>query len=366
MARTRRPTMADVAARAGVSLSTVSLTYSGAGPLTPATRAKVEQAAKELGYGGPAPHARALRSGRTGVVGVVIHERLQLSFRDPLMLRIMDGLVGDLGQLGLGVLLIPTPTGEPGERTLLETAAMDAVVLLRVRDHDDEPALDIVRRRGLPAAVVEGDAPAGAAVVGIDDRAATAQLVGHLRDLGHTRIGTITLPAGVDGKTRELGLEEALGKSAWTPVHHRLAAFADAGVQPCVVVEAGASIVAEGMAAAHLALDHPSRPTALVCQSDLLASGAILAARERGLRVPEDLSVTGFDGISLPWIAPLILTTQVQDGEAKGHALAAEVKALLAGETPEPVVLPLTLRVGSSTGPAPARGTSSEGHPERV
>ncbi len=345
--------MADVAARAGVSLSTVSLTYSGAGPLSAETRAKVERAAEELGYAGPAPHARALRSGRTGVVGVVIHERLQLSFRDPLMLRIMDGLVGDLGQAGLGVLLIPTPTGEPGERSLLETAAMDAAVLLRVRDHDDEPAIDIARRRGLPIVVMEGEAPAGAGRLEIDDRGATAELVRHLVDLGHTRIGTVTLPSGLDGETRVLPLAEALAQTAWTPVHRRLEAFADAGVEPCVVVEARASIAAEGIAAAHLALAAEPRPTALVCQSDLLAAGAILAARELGIQVPQQLSITGFDGIELPWITPHELTTQVQDAEAKGHALAAEVAALLRGESPEPVVMPLELRVGSTTARAP-------------
>jgi DNA-binding LacI/PurR family transcriptional regulator len=345
--------MADVAALAGVSLSTVSLTYSGAGPLSAETRAKVERAAAELGYGGPAPHAQALRSGRTGVVGVVIHERLQLSFRDPLMLRIMDALVGDLGQMGLGVLLIPTPTGEPGERSLLETASMDAAVLLRVRDHDGEPAIDILRRRGLPMVVMEGEAPQGAGILEIDDRAATADLIRHLVDLGHERIGTITLPAGLDGETRVRTLEDALAETAWTPVHRRLEAFADAGVEPCVVVEARASIAAEGLAAAHLALAHEPRPTALVCQSDLLAGGAILAARELGIPVPQHLSITGFDGIDLPWIAPLELTTQVQDAEAKGHAMAAEVKALLAGDSPEPVVMELELRLGNTTARPP-------------
>lgn len=345
--------MADVAATAGVSLSTVSLTYSGAGPLSPETRAKVERAAAELGYAGPSPHARALRSGRTHVVGLVIHERLQLSFRDPLMLRIMDSLVGDLGQMGLGVLLIPTPTGEEGERSLLESAAMDAAVLLRVRDHDDEPAIDLLRRRGLPMVVMEGDAPAGAGSLTIDDRAATADLIRHLVDLGHTRIGTITLPFGLDGDTSIVSLEEARSRTAWAPVHRRLDAFDDAGVEPCVIVEARASLAAEGLAAAHLALAHESRPTALVCQSDLLAGGAILAARELGISVPHQLSVTGFDGIELPWLAPHELTTQVQDAEAKGHTLAAEVRSLLEGRAPEPVTMPLELRLGTTTSRAP-------------
>ncbi|WP_286216773.1 substrate-binding domain-containing protein [Demequina sediminis] len=81
--------------------------------------------------------------------------------------------------------------------------------------------------------------------------------------------------------------------------------------------------------------------------------GAILAARELGIPVPQHLSITGFDGIDLPWIAPLELTTQVQDAEAKGHAMAAEVKALLAGDSPEPVVMELELRLGNTTARPP-------------
>src|SRR5690606_5628714 len=109
---TKRPTMADVATKAGVSLSTVSLTYSGAGPIAPETKARVEQAAADIGYLGPSPQGRALRSGRSHIVGVVIHEKLALAFRDPLALRVMDGLIGDMGDMGLGTLLIPSPVGD--------------------------------------------------------------------------------------------------------------------------------------------------------------------------------------------------------------------------------------------------------------
>lgn len=342
--------MADVAALAGVSLSTVSLTYSGAGPLSPSTKAKVEEAALALGYGGPSPEGRALRSGRSGVVGVVIHEKLARSFRDPLNLRILDGLIADLGELGLGVLLIPQPTGAPGERTLLDTAPMDAVVVLRVRDQR-EPALEIVRRRGVPLVVMEGPAPEGAGSLSIDDTSAMVQLITQLRALGHERIATVTLPFGVEGETRILPPSEARN-TAWIPIHHRLDAFGIAGIEPCVIIEAHASMVEAGIAAGHLALNHESRPTAVVCQSDLLAGGVILAARAHELHVPEDLSVTGFDGIELPWLAPHEVTTMKQDGAAKGHTLAREVKALLAGETPEQVVLPLEYRAGNTIGPA--------------
>ncbi|MCJ7826979.1 MAG: substrate-binding domain-containing protein, partial [Demequinaceae bacterium] len=113
------------------------------------------------------------------------------------------------------------------------------------------------------------------------------------------------------------------------------------------------TMVEEGIAAGHLALSHPSHPTAIVCQSDLLAAGVIFAARELDLRVPQDVSITGFDGLDLPWLAPHELTTDVQDAPYKGQLLAAEVQALLDGDTPAPVDLPLTLRIGTTTAHAP-------------
>ena len=351
MTARRRPTMADVAARAGVSVSTVSLTYSGTGPLSPDMKARVERAAAELGYAGPSPQARALRSGRTHVVGLVVHERLQLALRDPFTLGVLDALIGDLGEMGLGVLWLPSPPDEPTEPTLLSTAPMDAAVVMRVRD-EDEPALEILGRRGLPVAIVEGTAPDAAAVT-IDDTSATAELIAHLRSLGHERIGTVTLPRTTDRATAVVS-GDLFDHGLWTPTKNRLRAFARAGIAPCVVVESRSSALQDGIDAAHLALAHPSRPTALVCQSDLLAAGAVLAARERGLDVPGDVSITGFDGIDLAWLEPTRLTTVLQDGPAKGHLIADAVRQLLAGDDAPRFELPLTMRVGTTTGPAPA------------
>lgn len=349
MSAGRRPTMADVAARAGVSVSTVSLTYSGAGPISPDMKVRVERAAEELGYSGPSPQARALRSGRTHIVGLVVHDRLQLALRDPFTLGVLDALIGDLGEMGLGVLWLPSPPPAPTEPTLLDTAPMDAAVVMRVRDHD-EPALDILAKRGVPVAIVEGMAP-GAASVTIDDTTATRELIEHLVALGHTRIGTITLPRDSDQDTAVV-TDDMLSGTLWTPTRNRLQAFPAAGIEPCVVVAARTSALHEGIAAGHLALAHESRPTALVCQSDLLAAGAVLAARERGLRVPEDVSITGFDGIDLAWLEPEQLTTVLQDAPAKGHLIAQAVRDVLAGETAPVLTLPLTMRVGTTTGPA--------------
>jgi DNA-binding LacI/PurR family transcriptional regulator len=250
------------------------------------------------------------------------------------------------------VLLVPSPTGAEGERSLLETAPMDAAIMMRVRGQDD-PGAEIIRKRGIPMAVMEGPAPAGAAIVTMDDERATADLLAHLVTLGHTRIATVTLPFDDSAETQIVGPERARS-AQWAPARNRLAAFERAGIEPCVIVEARASMVEEGIAAGHLALSHESQPTAIVCQSDLIAAGVVLAARELDLRVPHDVSVTGFDCIDLPWLGPQDLTTVIQDGTRMGQLLAAEVRALLDGESPEPIELPLTLRIGTTTARARA------------
>src|SRR5690606_28131005 len=100
--------------------------------------------------------------------------------------------------------------------------------------------------------------------------------------------------------------------------------------------------------------DPAHRPTAIVAQSDLLAAGAVLGARERGLRVPEDVSIAGFDGVDLPWLGADVLTTVRQPLSEKGATLARAVAGLLEGDEPCVTVLDVELVVGTATGPPPA------------
>lgn len=104
---TTKPTLSTVARHAGVSISTASLAFSNSGPIAEATRTKVLHAARELGYTGPSALGRQLRSGKTGIVGVVIGDAIRRGFRDPVLVSALDGLVRRLGEHGLGVLLIP-------------------------------------------------------------------------------------------------------------------------------------------------------------------------------------------------------------------------------------------------------------------
>ncbi len=349
----QRTTLADVAAAAGVSVSTASLAFSGSGPIADATRARVLDAARALAYAGPNPLGRQLRRGRSGIVGVIMGDALRRAFRDPVSSQVLDGLAATLGPLGLGVLLVPGPhdASQPAVDPLLESAAMDVAVQMWGGTTDD-PVLETLRRRGTPTVLVEGTPQPDVAAVGIDDRGGMAELTRHLLDLGHTRIATVTLPFD-RGRSQGPADAERLTHLAWEITRRRLAGVTDAGVTPTTVYETPASLVENGAAAGRALLAAPDRPTAVICQSDLLASGVVLAARELGLRVPQDVSVAGFDGLDLAWLAPDVLTSVAQPLAEKGAAIGTAVSALLEGRMPEPQVLPVALRVGTTTGPAP-------------
>ncbi|MBF0722523.1 LacI family DNA-binding transcriptional regulator [Sanguibacter inulinus] len=351
-----RPTLASVAEVAGVSISTASLAFAASGPIAEKTRARVMAAAEELGYRGPNPLGRQLRSGRSGIVGVVIGDKLRRSFRDPVSVQVLDGLASTLGSLGLGVLLIPGTSDEEGLQTvdpLIETAAMDVAILIW-GVHANDKSVEALERRGVPMVVGEGRPLEGAPLVGIDDRGGTAELTRYLTDLGHERIAVVSLPFSAD---RRSGEATSLDDIEWTPTRNRLAGMHDAGVDPVLVWETEASLVEHGHAAAMEVLsperwpDVSQRPTALVAQSDLLAAGAILGARELGLRVPEDVSIAGFDGLDLPWLGADVLTTVRQPLADKGAALGHAVEGILAGDEPTVTILGVELVVGTTTAP---------------
>ncbi|MDM8085491.1 LacI family DNA-binding transcriptional regulator [Cellulomonas cellasea] len=349
-----RPTLADVAAAAGVSVSTASLAFSGAGPIAAATRERVIRAAEELDYAGPNPLGRQLRSGKSGIVGVVVGDALRRSFRDPVSVQMLDGLVRTLEPLGLGVLLIPDSGGaeQRGVDPLVETAAMDVAAIIWGGTVEN-PNLMALRRRGIPTVVVEGQAVDDVAAIGIDDQAGTAELGRHLLELGHRRIATVTLPFNEFGRAGLVD-ERRSAELSWEITRRRIQGVRDAGIEPVAVWESPASLVEHGTDAGRALLSGPDRPTAILAQSDLLASGVVLAARELGLRVPEDVSVAGFDGLDLPWLAPDQLTSVVQPLAEKGAAVGHAIEALLEGRVPPPVMLPVSLRLGTTTGPPPA------------
>ena len=155
----RRATLSDVAHEAGVSTSTASVVFSGKTKVSDATRERVLEAASALGYAGPDPMAASLRRGRSGIVAVVLEGQLRDAFLDPVTLPMMDGITDGIASLGAGLLLL---RDEPGDDDVsaLTTAPVDAAVLIGCSGRT-RASLEVLRGRGLPVVVIEGDAGEG-------------------------------------------------------------------------------------------------------------------------------------------------------------------------------------------------------------
>lgn len=350
---TRRATISDVAREAGVAASTASVVFSGKTAVSQATREKVLAAAERLGYTGPDPRAASLRRGRSGIVGVVFDERLGVAFLDPVTRLMMDGLSEAVSPIGAGLLLLRTAAGEAEATTpegpTLMTAPIDAAVLVGCSGRLRESLATVVAR-GIPVVVIEGDAGEGIPRILLDNREAQAQAAEHLRRLGHETASIVTLSLD---KQRRRGWIASDAEISIDVTRDRLQGARD--VYPdAPAYAAAASSIDEGYAAGRVLFVDPNhRPTAVIAQSDLLAAGVIRAAEDAGLRVPDDVSVTGFDGVVVDGLAPYQLTTLVQASTEKGRAAGEAIAAMLQGRDPASIRFTCTFRDGNTTGPAP-------------
>ena len=283
----RRPTLHDVAARAGVSKSLVSLALQGSPKVAPASREAILAAADELGYR-PNRTASSLVRQRTHTIGVHI-----LDLHNPVFAEILDGVQEAVRGHGYSTLLVTgnaDPEVERTEITRLLESRIEGLVLIAHRLTDDDLA-EIARE--VPTVVVtwRTDGITGLDSVAGDDIAGARLAVDHLVALGHRRIAHVSGGDNRIARERRTGYERAVAE-------HGLESF---------VVD-GAFTEQCGYAGAEAAVDGGA--TALVVANDLAAIGALAALRSRGLRVPEDVAVVGYDGMRL--LDSLDLTTVAQ------------------------------------------------------
>ncbi|GAA5030254.1 LacI family DNA-binding transcriptional regulator [Terrabacter aeriphilus] len=348
-----RPTLRDVADRAGVSVSTASLVFSGKGPVATATAERVRAAADDLGFTGPNPLASSLRQGRAGAVGVLVEGRLQAAFRDPFAVAVLDGLAEELERVPTGMLLLAQPSDDVDAVVpQLAGLALDAVVF-SLCGPGDHPAVDHLAARGIPMFSTGVPADRRVTQVRIDERAAFAEVSRHVRSLGHRRVASVAMPLGPMGEPGPIREERVREADVQIPSIGRTLGFRDVFGPDAPVVQTGdGSSVEGGIAMGRALLDVPAaeRPTAVVAQSDVIAAGVIVAAEELGLQVPTDVSVTGFDGVDLPWL-PHRITTMDQQGRARGRLIGTLVRRRLDGTRPRSTTSAVTLREGTTTAP---------------
>ncbi|MFD9815330.1 LacI family DNA-binding transcriptional regulator [Streptomyces sp. NPDC059080] len=333
---TARVTSRDVARAAGVSQAAVSLVLGDKwrGRVSAAKADSVRAAARDLGYR-PNLAARSLRTGRTRTALLVVPALTTEFFA-----RVHTGATRTAADAGFGVVLYPSPEGigpapDPfgSARTSLDGVIASSMAV---------DALAALHGAGLPLVMLDND-PAddrAAATVNLDIAGGARQVAAHLLAFGHRHIGH--LAADVDSWTfavRGRALADAFAAAPGTALRRVPTALS----------------VAAGLAAAHTALTRPGpRPTALVCDDDIVAAGACKAVRRLGLRVPEDISVTGFDDLALAVAVEPELTTVRLPAEEFGAAGMRALLDALDGHRPTARTLPVDLVTRGSTGPAPA------------
>jgi DNA-binding LacI/PurR family transcriptional regulator len=320
--------MTDVARAAGVSAMTVSYVYSRPERVAEATAETVRRAARRLGYPGPHPGARSLRRGRAGSLGVVLGEPLTYAFEDPQAARFLAGVAGVCAAERVGLTLVPI-TGAAEDVERVAEAAVDGFVVWTTAD--DDPVVEAVAATGLPAVVHAGPRHRALAVVGIDDRAA-ARAVGAEAFAGARRPAVLSFP--FDRARRAATLHGPDPSAATFPVtRHRLEGLRDACVASgrdwtrVPVVVCARNSAAEAQAAAADLLRGADAPDAIAAMSDELALGALRAAADGGVPVPDALAVTGWDDTDAA--APGGLTTVAQSLRDQGARCA---QLALAGE----------------------------------
>ncbi|WP_406098498.1 LacI family DNA-binding transcriptional regulator [Streptomyces sp. NBC_01013] len=330
-----RPTSRDVARAADVSQATVSLVLGDKwrGRVSETTAGRVRDAARDLGYR-PNLAARNLRLGHTRTALLVVP-----ALTNEFFARVYTGAAAVAAEHGFGVVLYPSPDGTGPARDPFASAraALDGVIASSMA----ADALGALNGAGLPLVMLDSDpaAPGPAARVNLDIADGMRQVARHLLSLGHRRF--VHLASSVDSWTfavRARALHEVLGGVPGTDVR---------SVPAALDVRAGREATERALAAPG------PRPTAIVCDDDILAAGACKAARRLGMRIPDDLSVTGFDDLALATAVEPELTTVHLPAEQVGERGMSALLAVLDGRPAEPGSLPVRLVIRGSSAPAP-------------
>jgi DNA-binding LacI/PurR family transcriptional regulator len=314
---------------------TVSNAYNRPDQLSVATRERVLKAAAELGYPGPDPAGRSLRSRRAGAVGVLLSEALGYAFTDPGLVEFMRGVADELGGAGLAMLMVPAEADPDG--SIVRSAIVDAFILCGIDENSAAVAAVVARR--LPIVTAGSPKLAGTPFVGIDNRSAGQRMAEHLLELGHRQFGIVGRPSrdGRAGTWRGGAPRPGIRKR----VDGFLQAITKAGLpaEAVTMVSADENTAESGAVAARVLCDGASGPvpTAIFAVTDVLALGVLEAMDSLGRSVPRDVSVAGFDDIVEASRSTPPLTTMAQSLYDQGVSAAKLAFGLI---THEPVRAP--------------------------
>ncbi|MBZ9799902.1 LacI family DNA-binding transcriptional regulator [Mesorhizobium sp. ES1-4] len=347
----RRPVrLADIAKAAGVSHGTASNVFSRPEIVREEVRDRVRAAAEAMGYAGPDPKGRLLRAGKVNAIGVATAEPLSYFFDDPFARVMMAGISQACDATGAGISLVSAANNEQLAWNI-QSALVDGFIVFCIEG--GSRLVELARERKLPFVALDLDSEDGSvAAIGVDNIAGAGLAARHLTDLGHRRFAVLALPFA-DDRTG-LVLPEQVRAATYAGTRDRLTGYlrelARVGIDTSKVpVYETANDVASTKAGLETVFASDTPPTAILAMSDRIALVALEWLSARGLRVPDDVSVVGFDGVPEAAVSEPPLTTIAQPIAEMGRLA---VRAILESDGPvSRHQLPVELIVRGSSGP---------------
>lgn len=338
----KNATIRDVAARAALSIATVSRAITGNGAVSADSRQRVQAAIAELGFR-PNTIGRSLKAARSRSVGVLVP-----ALANPIFAESVSGVQEVAAEHGYSVLIASTDYDPAREARAIESLLSNRVegLVLTVADGDRSRSLDTLDASGTPFVLVYNETfTSGRPFVSVDNVAGVAAIIDRMAALGHRRIAMVAgrFHQSDRSRLRHQGFRAALRAH---------------GLAPGPVIEVDFSDLRFGAELGRI-MDSASPPTALFASNDMLALATIRTLHDLGLRVPEHVSVAGFDGIDVGTLVAPSLATLVQPARLMGRrAMDLLFSGLAGGPRSSAVHLPFAVRMGESLAP-PSRGVGS-------
>ena len=340
-----RATIKDIAARAGVSKTTVSFALNNPKRVSKETYEKIMGIVRELGYF-PSPVARTLTTKRLGALGLLLPQPISEVMNNPHLCEVISGIGEECDRRGISLTMLP-----PVEGRIIEAARrafVDAIVTIGVGPEHE--VIDFLSRQHVPFVTIDGEETEATVNVGIQHEDAAYDLMRYILSLGHRRIAILRLKP--DAKTRTEGSRSVV-------LEKRLAGFSRALGERGLFLESEEVWVMEsegsldgGRAAGMSLFRSEKRPSAVVAMADIVAIGLYSAAAECGIAIPDQLSVAGFDDIPQSRYLRPALTTIHQPAKEKGRKAASLAMDILNGQSPGHFNFAYTLEIRGSSAPS--------------
>lgn len=319
-----RVTIKEIAEKAGVSITSVSFAFNNPNRLPEATVQRILEVAEELGYT-PNPIARSMNTGRTGAIGILVPQPLTEIIRNPFLPEFLEGVSEVCTAAGYSLMIVPPLEGSV--KRAIGNAAVDGFLTLGLELY--KSTMVVLRQRGIPLVMVDSDPIEGVPAVNIDDEAGAYAAMRHVLEAGHRDISILGIRSGKEGRYQEYtgtlrrrmrGYLSALAEYGLELDHRRVQ-----------LIECS-STASGGRNGFHRVCNRKYRSTAIVAMSDIIAVGAIDAARRSGVQVPQNLSIVGFDDIPFARLITPALTTVAQPLRRKGKLASELLIRQLSGE----------------------------------